>query len=501
MSTHAKNRLLLLILVLGAVLAGCSREEPPSAAVPKGPAPVESRVLQENPLPANSAIPVPAVPAPAVPPAIAKIALNEPVKVTRVELASEALAVWRQYAAQQPTLLLFSDQPMLAPVPVELAREIAGFVATASSAELARRSHPDAADVLLLPEMTVDVALREKLVDRLAWALPFTDPDQPLTLEPFRQQLQMQGLATAEEAATLRGDAERLQGMLRGVPVEMATPGKLSPLAGPTILHIDISYFAKLYRSEVATPLLGLVIQTLTELRARKVPVLAVTFSYGNLDERFSLDVRFVGEIVASLFEKPRMFGQPIPVNWDRQDQLLNHYNFFKNEEARALALAQEKALPDSAWVKFNLYMAAATLREGEKALDYLAQAVRRDQVYAVEYLHLARMAYESQRPDEALRMLKLAGKAFPDNPAIQLQLAQLAFEQGDRETAQRLAGRLQTLPWSPVYHAKMPAYLRDFSAYLRTAPTPAPKPSPPSPARQRAPGILPPGHPGMQRH
>jgi tetratricopeptide (TPR) repeat protein len=229
-----------------------------------------------------------------------------------------------------------------------------------------------------------------------------------------------------------------------------------------------MSYFKNLYKNDIATPLLHLVFQTLTELRERRVPVLAVTFCYGNLDERIALDVRFVGDLIAALFAQPSMFTQPVPVNWERQGQILTLYNLFQKEKARELAVAQENDLPDAAWVKFNLYQAAAAHKEGGKALAYLGEAVRLDKIYALEYLNLAEMAYDKQRPDEALRMLKLAGETFPDNPGIRLQIAQLNAELGDSKTALHIVRQLQLLPWSSVYQAPIPAYLQGFAEFLQ---------------------------------
>lgn len=508
MTTNAINRWIVLFIIIGISLAGCSREEPPATATPPapvkpaGPPPDDRTVVVDEKSSAVPVAPIPPVSSDTTVSSTLKIACIDPLQLHRVELASEALAVWRQYAAQRPTLLLLSDQPMLMAVPPALAASVADFVTTATPAELARRSHPKAPDVLLIPEMTVDIALRRNWIGKLGWVLPLRDASQGLNLEPFRKRLQEQGLATAEEAATLRGDRERLQGMLRGVPVELATLDKQSAVTGPVILHLDMSYFKNLYKNDMATPLMNLVFETLTRLRERKLPVLAVTFSYGNLDERIALDVRFVGEVVATLFAHPEMFNRPVPVNWVRQDQILYLYNLFQKEKARELALAQEKDLPGAAWVKFNLYQAAAAFHEGDKAMAYLEQAVRLDKVYALEYLNLAQMAYDKKMPGDALRMLKLAATVFPSDPSIRLQLAQLTAELGDHKTALHLVRQLQALPWSLDYNRQVPGDLQAFAEFLQQAPPPSPPPTPTVP-EQRKPispagpaRVKPPGHP-----
>ena len=76
-------------------------------------------------------------------------------------------------------------------------------------------------------------------------------------------------------------------------------------------------------------------------------------------------------------------------------------------------------------------------------------------------------MAYEKKRPNEALRMLGLARKTFPDNFQITLQMAQLEAELGETEAALRLVEPLQKLSWSNVYYPDMPDALKRFVEQL----------------------------------
>lgn len=397
----------------------------------------------------------------------AALLLREPLPMLRVELASEALAVWRTFADHKPTLLLLSDIPMLLPSPPQLRERIAKLAATGDALELSRRSHPKSPELLLHPEMTVDTALRLGWLGELAWALPLPDPAATLTLDPFRRQLLERGLVTAGEADSLSGDGKLLRCRLREAPFRAAALEHLGELPGPLLVHIDLSYFKTLYKNDIATPLLEIVIQTLGDLRERNLPVLAVTFSYGHLDERMALDVRFLGEFIALLTKQPENFEKPLPANFGRQAEILYLANFFQKEKIRDLALAQEKELPTAPWVKFNLFRSAAEHKDGAQALDYLAEAVALDRVYALEYPELARHAYEKGRPEEARRMLELAAQALPEDPFIQLQLAQLSAEAGDKKAAGIMVEQLRQLPWEPVYFAVFQDYLAAFSSYL----------------------------------
>jgi hypothetical protein len=398
--------------------------------------------------------------------------LNEPMTLHVAEYPAEVLAVWRRYAEVHPTLLLLSSDAMLTEVPESLRPEVAGLIASAPVETLARRSAPHGPDPLLLPVMTVDAALRAGWLGELALALPLRDVDQELSAEALGERLLEKGAASAAEVESLQVDDHRLRGAVRGVPLVAAILPTLPPLAGPVIIHIDLSYFQQLYKNEVATPLIPLVLATLTTLRELRLETLAVTFSYGNREQRVALDVRFVGEILGRLIERPEMIDQPLPVNWRRQGEILALANFFQKDRIREIALAMDRDAPGSAWVKFDLYRSAAEHHEGSSALGYLAEAVALDGNYALEYSTLAGMAYEKGRPDEALRMLKLAAESFPDNPQLRLEMAQLAAELGDGESAQHLVEQLRELPWSPVFFAGMPAYLDGFAEALKSRET-----------------------------
>lgn len=392
---------------------------------------------------------------------------HRPLPLQRVELVPQALAVWRQFADRKPTLLLVSDIPMLSPAPPQLRERIDTLAQGGTPQELSRYSYPKSPELLIHPDMTVDTALRLGWLGELVWALPLPDSGAGLTLEPFRKQLLARDLVTAQEADSLSDDGRQIRGRLRNTPFRAGVFQQLEPFPGPLLVHFDLSYFKRLYKNDIATPLLEIVIQTLGDLREQQLHVLAVTFSYGNLDERIALDVRFLGDFVALLTEQPDSFEKPLPVNFGRQAEILYLANFFQKEKIRDLALAQEKELPAVPWVQFNLFRSAAEHKDGVLALDYLAKAVSLDRAYAVEYPELARYAYEKGRPEEARRMLELAANAIPEDPQIRLQLAQLTAETGDLKTARRMVEQLRQLPWQPVYFAVFQDYLAAFSAHL----------------------------------
>lgn len=126
--------------------------------------------------------------------------------------------------------------------------------------------------------------------------------------------------------------------------------------------------------------------------------------------------------------------------------------------------------------MKFSLFRSAADHREGTAALAYLAEAVRLDPVYALEYLDLADMAYEKGRPDEALRMLRQAARALPEVPRIRLNIAQLSHDVGDTTEALGEVDALRRLPWSSIYYPDTAKYLEGFASDLRRPPANRPR-------------------------
>jgi len=404
-------------------------------------------------------------------PLIATNLLNEPTPVYRFETTAEALSVWRR-AKERPTLLLLSNNPHLTPVPEEFRKKASILINNAKAEYLALASTDRNPAPLIFPGMAVDAAMRNGWFNNLAWALPVRDPSMEVSLEKFTEQLSQSGIANEEEQSSIELTERTFHGYLRNTPFRAAALPILQGLQQPVIVHIDLSYFQPLYKNEIATPLLDIVFNTLATLKKMHLQTLAVTFSYGHLDSKIALDVRFLGDIIAYLIEDPARLDRPIPVNWQRQRDSLYLSNFFKKEEVRELFLAQEKESPNEPWIKFNLYRSAAEHKEGTKALDYLAKAVALDPLYALEYSELSNMAYEKQRPDKALRMLKLASEAFPQDPFIKLQIAKLANEVGEQEYALEMLNKIRNLEWSDYYYPKMPQHIADFTEFVQSGAT-----------------------------
>lgn len=456
-------------LLLCALLAtACQREEPPTvtAVAPQPPvaAPIESPPVPTPPTGAPVATPVPATQAaPATATAAPVIFMEQGISLARGETLADALPVWRRFAAQKPALLLLSNDPALLPPPGELRGRIADVLTGGTDAEIRRAGVAQQPAPLFLPIMSVDLALRQGWLREVVWAFPQLDLEQEVKLETLREQMTANRLIDDNEAATLQLTDKVFTAHLRGLPFRAAALPNLPELDGPLLVHIDLSYFQKLYKNEIATPVIPLAGGVLQQLKERKLPVLAVTFSYNHADGNIPMNVRFLGDFVGALVEKPERLDQPLPFRWAAQKDILYLENFFQKDEIRKLVEQQAQESPKTAWVQYNRYYTAGLFKEGNQALAHLAHTAALDRMYGLEYLVLAERAFTAKVPDEALRMLLMAAASFPDNPFFKLQVAQLAMEIGDKETAKKLVEELRKLPWSAVYYPDMPGYLEGF--------------------------------------
>ena len=106
----------------------------------------------------------------------------------------------------------------------------------------------------MLYEVITDLALSQGWLQGLAWAFPRKDLDQAATLETLRGQLVDNRLIDDKEAASMRLEGKVFTGTLRDRPFQAAALAHLPTPPGPLLVHIDLGYFQKLYKNEIATP-------------------------------------------------------------------------------------------------------------------------------------------------------------------------------------------------------------------------------------------------------
>jgi predicted Zn-dependent protease len=140
----------------------------------------------------------------------------------------------------------------------------------------------------------------------------------------------------------------------------------------------------------------------------------------------------------------------------------------FITEETRKILLQMADLQPDDASVHYALYQVSRESKANRAvALRHLADAVQRDSVYAYEYLLLAALALEKKRPDEAVRVLRLASESNPENPFMTLEYARALLSERQTSSAIPLLETLLSLNWSQTFYPDMPGQLEKLLAEL----------------------------------
>lgn len=426
---------LLLLICLFLPLAGCKRSD-----VPKTPVAADRRPVLVQP-------DTPALPLAAPP------FLSQPLDTTVIESTNEALPIWRKFAKHRPVLVIAANTPAVVPVPEALAEQVAQLLATADDAELRRCSSPDTTDPLLLPVMSLGVALDAGWFSGVVWIFPTRRPPAELDLQTFKQQLIAAQIASGDEAESFTLNNGSFSGIVRGRPFIAAPAAALPPLDRSALLHVDTDYFKALYNGEIKTPIYPLIVELLKQLQERGWTVAAATVALSNQGAGLPLQTRFVGKDLATLLQDPQMLKESIPHQWELRGNALYLENFMQKEEIRRVYREMEEEDPADPAVKFGLYQVTRQLNKPEEALDYLREAVQRDPVYAREYLDLSELALQKQRPEKAVEMLKLASAARPQDPFIRTQLARTLLNAGQREEARAVLDELAALDWSTTYY------------------------------------------------
>lgn len=472
----AANVLLLLIL-----LSACDRQLPENQA---NPASFKSADSPRNtqispPVPQLSTAPTPAE-APRADatkkPRHGSLQLfQEPIRVARGELPSDALITWREYRDDKPILVLLSNDPFLQPLSLALHEASMALINEGGASEFKEKASLNRPDPVLLPSMALSAALEAGFFSKVVWVLPLNEKSDNFSLPDAIAKLHKIGAISAAEAQTFREVNGEYSGLIGGIPFQVASPSNLPRLDGPTLIHIDLSYFDPLYKNEISTPLFPVIVRSLEALKKQKWKATAVTLSLSNVNANIALDVRFLGAIVERLFHTPEALVNPPLPNWQRKFDILYLNNFFQPEKILDIALEMEKSAPHIADVQFTLYQAYLANKKREQALEHLAKTVQLDSVYALEYVNLAATARENGRPTEAVKMLKLAGQTFPDDPFLRLDLAEALFQAGQKEEAQRIVEQALKLPWSAVYYTDMEEQLKAFRDKLTSQSPPPP--------------------------
>ncbi len=432
-----KHLFYLVILVLS--LAGCDRKKEESASTPGNSSGKQPPIIMQ--------------------PSVLLVDASETVLV---ETPAEVLPTWRKYSSSKPALLLMAKNPLLQTIPKEMYEQVKALAKEGEIDDFRQQALVSAVSPVMLPNMSLSAALDAGFFSRVIWVLPVL-PGSSVTLEAFRKQLLELKDITQEEADSFAGGDAAFSGVVRGVPFTVVLKSSIPVIPEPVILHLDLGFLGADYKNEIKTPLYKHTDKLLSELKTRAIKILAVTISASNLTQDVSLRTRFLGSYIRSIMIDPTLLGKKLNGNATLRNEALYLGNFFKKEEVLELHRKMVANNPEDASAHYDLYQTLRQFNKIDEALEHLDLAANQDLTYAMEYLDLADVALEKNRPDGALRMLKKAATFFPDNPFLEIGQAEILIRMGYAEQLIETLAKLKKLPWSTIYHGQIPGYLDEI--------------------------------------
>ena len=443
------KQLLLTAFMLPALLLGCEKkpESPVVAAAPPAAAAVANQ------------------------PTAAGAVFAGPIEPDLFEQPTDALVRWRRFSDTKPTLMLLSFDPFLQPLSQELHKEAVALAKSGSAAELNARARIFRANPALLPTQTLSAALEAGLFSRLCWVFPSTVKPEELTLELFRKQMIEAKFFSEAEAAGLTLADGIYSGSLRGIPFQAIHPWALPKMEGPLLLHIDLSYFRGLYKDAVTTPIYQLLHQTATALRESGWQPQAVTLSFSTEEGAVSLDTRFLMRDLATVLRRPEILDGEPPEHWNQRAEAFYGVDVFTAEKMLELVEKMVAVAPADPSVLYDHYTTLFAAKKLEPAMAALDRAVAADAGYAYAYAELAQIAVKDRNAKAALDLLRKAAAAYPENPFIPLQTADVQISTGAAQEALKTLQPLQQLTWSKAYHDDIPALLERMSQDAKAPP------------------------------
>lgn len=380
------------------------------------------------------------------------------------ELPSGALATWRDFAPLKPALILFSSHPLLLPLYEEDRRDIRNLILNAPHQEIVRRSRLWSADPLFLPPQTISAAIDAGLFSELIFVFPTDKNGEEVSLAAFRNQAMAAGFLTKSEAQALTLNEGIISGSVRKTPLRVAHPLRLPKLLKPTIIHLDLSYFEKLYINEIKTPVYDLIHATILDIKDAAPPTLAVTLSYSNQEATYGLESRFMINDLAAILRNPQYLDTTAPASWSLRASSFYFATMFSESKADELTLQAAKANPDDPAALFNLAVLHLKQKRSAEGFAALDKAVALDRGYALAYLDLAMNGRAMGEKEKSIELLRKATEAWPENSISRVDLAYLLLENDHRKEAAALLQELKKLPWSVNLHPQIPGFLNALS-------------------------------------
>lgn len=215
---------------------------------------------------------------------------------------------------------------------------------------------------------------------------------------------------------------------------------------GPCVV-VDTGFFLPLYKDEIRTPMIPLVMRLAATLHQAGVTPAEVRIVDRKEAQDFPLEFGFLAGLLRDLFASPESFRENVPRSWSLLSEARHDVTLFQPEAA---AERLEKILADPDPDPGIRYLAASLrFRNGDTGggLEYLEKAVRADAGFARGYSEHAMRLWKDGRADEAETVLRAGRRVLPGDGRLAIHLALLLAERAasSKETDPALFRKLRS--------------------------------------------------------
>jgi len=197
-----------------------------------------------------------------------------------------------------------------------------------------------------------------------------------------------------------------------------------------TALVVDAGFFIPLYKDEVRTPMVPLVLKLVATLKNASVRWETVRIINRNSDPVFPLEFGYIPDLLREVLSDPNRFRDSIPEPWAQLDRAQYMAFFGQVEEAsRGYEALFRMGIPAAAW-----YQAATLSFRGggdlSEGIRYLAEAAKRDKAYSRGFLVQGAAFWDRGNLPAAEQVLRKGRELFPENSLVTIGLARNLAEQ-----------------------------------------------------------------------
>lgn len=252
--------------------------------------------------------------------------------------------------------------------------------------------------------------------------------------------------AFALDNGVIRGEGEF--GWIRVGPVTLPEGWPKHP-----VLVVDAGFFIPLYKDEVRTPMVPLVMKLVATLRNASVRWDSARIINRNSDPNFPLEFGYISELLREVLSDPEAFRDEIPERWALLDRA-QYLAFFGQEEEAMREYGTLVGMGSPAAVR---YQAATLAFRGEgnfrDGIRYLEEAAKKDKAYSRGFLVQGTVFWDRGDLPAAEQILRAGLKIFPGDERMKIGLARNLAEQAvsvrkeDPVSAERMIREALSLP------------------------------------------------------